>query len=61
MSKEYKNPEVYVEETSNLPPSINAVETAIPAFIGYTQKAQKHQVGDLAFVPTRITSLAEYE
>lgn len=61
MSKEYKNPEVYVGETPKLPPSINAVETAIPAFIGYTQKAQKHQVGDLAYVPTRISSLVEYE
>ena len=61
MSKEYKTPGVYVEEISKFPPSITAVETAIPAFIGYTQKAQKHQVGDLAFTPTRISSLVEYE
>ncbi|HKO79652.1 MAG TPA: phage tail sheath C-terminal domain-containing protein [Chitinophagaceae bacterium] len=61
MSKEYKTPGVYVEEISKFPPSIAAVETAIPAFIGYTQKAQKHQVGDLAFTPTRISSLVEYE
>lgn len=61
MSKEFKTPGVYLEETSKLPPSINAVETAVPAFIGYTQKAQKHQVGDLAYTPTRISSLVEYE
>ena len=61
MPKEYKTPGVYVEEISKLPPSVAAVETAIPAFIGYTQKAQKHQVGDLADTPTRISSLMEFE
>ena len=61
MSKLYKTPEEYIEEIPKLPPSIAAVETAIPAFIGYTQKAQKLQVGDLLYIPTRITSLAEYE
>lgn len=61
MSKEYKTPGVYIEEISKLPPSIAAVETAIPAFIGYTQKAQKLQVGDLVYTPTRISSLVEFE
>ena len=61
MSKLYKTPGEYVEEISKLPPTIAAVETAIPAFIGYTQKAQKLQVGDLVYTPTRITSLVEYE
>ena len=37
---EYKTPGVYIEEIPKLPPSIASVETAIPAFIGYTQKAQ---------------------
>ncbi len=41
--------------------SIVPVETAIPVFIGYTQKARKLEVGDLAYMPTRITSLLEYE
>ena len=41
MSKLYKTPGEYIEEISKLPPSVAAVETAIPAFIGYTQKAQK--------------------
>lgn len=61
MSDEYKKMEIHIEESSNFPPSIIAVETAIPAFIGYTQKARKLEVGDLAFVPTRISSLLEYE
>ncbi|MCB9267866.1 MAG: hypothetical protein H6558_22820, partial [Lewinellaceae bacterium] len=34
----YKTPGVYVEEISTLPPSVAEVATAIPAFIGYTQK-----------------------
>jgi len=60
MSKLYKSPGEYVEEISS-PPSIIASETAVPAFIGYTQKAQKLEIGDLAFTPTRIESMAEYE
>ncbi len=55
-----KAPGVYTEEFSQ-PPSITSVETAIPVFIGYTEKAQKAQPGDLAFVPVRIESVAEYE
>jgi len=34
----YKTPGVYVEEVSTLPPSVAEVSTAIPAFIGYTEK-----------------------
>ena len=57
----YKTPGVYVEEIAKLPPSIAPVETAIPAFIGHTEKAQKVNANDLHLVPTRITSIAEYE
>ncbi|WP_208350547.1 phage tail sheath C-terminal domain-containing protein [Aetokthonos hydrillicola] len=39
MSSTYKTPGVYIEEISKFPPSIAEVATAIPAFIGYTQKA----------------------
>jgi uncharacterized protein len=35
----YKTPDVYVEEISVFPPSVAEVETAVPAFIGYTEKA----------------------
>jgi len=37
------------------------VETAIPAFIGYTEKAIEKVESDLLLKPTRITSLLEYE
>ncbi len=60
MPKTYKTPGVYVEEIPLFPPSIAAVETAIPAFIGYTQKALKGE-DDLTLKPTRITSLLEYK
>lgn len=39
MSKFYKTPGVYIEEVSFLPPSVAQVETAIPAFVGYTERA----------------------
>lgn len=56
----YNTPGVYVEEIPKFPPSIAPVETAIPAFIGYTEKAI--QKGESLFnKPTRISSIAEYE
>jgi len=61
MATTYKTPGVYVEEISKLPPSVAQVETAIPAFIGYTEKATNKIKGDLKGVPTRITSMLEYE
>ena len=60
MATAYKTPGVYVEEIPKFPPSIAAVETAIPAFIGYTQKADKIKPSDLLNVPTKIGSIAEY-
>lgn len=57
----YKTPGVYVEEIVKFPPSVAQVETAIPAFIGYTEKATKKIEGDLANIPTRITSMLDYE
>jgi uncharacterized protein len=61
MAKEYKTPGVYIEEIPKLPPSIASVETAIPAFIGYTEKAQAREPDDLLNKPKRIASLLEYE
>lgn len=60
MPSTYKTPGVYVEEISTLPASIAQVETAIPAFIGFTEKASK-QGKEVYNVPTRIKSLLEYE
>lgn len=51
----YKTPGVYVKEVSIFPPSVAEVETAIPAFIGYTEKGEQ-----LKNVPTKVTSLLEY-
>ncbi|MCD0480734.1 phage tail sheath family protein [Chryseobacterium sp. LC2016-29] len=50
----YKTPGVYVEEIAKFPPSVAQVETAIPAFIGYTAQGPKNE-------PTRISSMLEYE
>ncbi len=61
MATVYKTPGVYIEEISKLPPSIAQVETALPAFIGYTNKADDLAPNDLFKKPKRITSLLEYE
>ncbi|BAM90261.1 conserved hypothetical protein [Bradyrhizobium oligotrophicum S58] len=47
----YKTPGVYVEEISRLPPSVAEVSTAIPAFLGYTEKGP---------AMARVSSLLEY-
>ena len=57
----YKTPNVYVEEISVFPPSVAEVETAIPAFIGFTASARKAVDDDLRLKPTRIKSLMDYE
>jgi phage tail sheath protein FI len=57
----YRTPDVYVEEISVFPPSVAEVETAIPAFIGYTERASKVVANDLLMRPTKIFSFAEYE
>lgn len=53
-------PGVYVQEIPAFPPSVAEVETAIPAFIGYTETAKKGGV-DVTNVPTKITSYNEYQ
>lgn len=60
MATVYKTPGVYVEEIPKLPPSVAQVETAIPAFIGYTKKATDG-TSDLTKKPKRISSLVEFE
>ncbi|MEO9805873.1 MAG: phage tail sheath C-terminal domain-containing protein [Reichenbachiella sp.] len=60
MAAPYKTPGVYVEEISTLPASVAQVATAIPAFIGYTEKAVRDGQ-DLSFKPIRITTLLEYK
>ena len=53
-------PGVYVQEIPSLPPSVAEVETAIPAFVGYTEKADQLAPGDLKMIPTKINSVGEY-
>ncbi len=60
MASTYKTPGVYVEEISTFPASVAQVETAIPAFIGYTEKADD-EGENLTLKPTRIGSLLEYQ
>lgn len=57
----YRTPDVYVEEIPLFPPSVAEVETAIPAFIGYTDKAKETSDDDLLNKPHRIRSMIEYE
>jgi len=63
MATAYKTPGVYIEEISKFPPSVAQVETAIPAFVGYTELAvvdgvDYHTEGMIK--PIRIGSLPEY-
>lgn len=59
MAKTYHTPGVYIEEQNAFPNSVAQVETAIPAFVGYTQKAV-YNSKDVTLQPTRITSLGEF-
>ncbi len=56
---EYKTPGVYVEEISTLPPSVAGVATAVPAFIGYTEKSSRNGKS-LINSPTHITSMLDF-
>jgi len=57
---QHKTPGVYPVEEAAFPNSVVEVATAVPAFIGYTARA-KRGTRDLKNVPTRVSSLAEYE
>jgi uncharacterized protein len=57
----FRTPGVYIDEISIFPPSIAAVETAIPAFIGFTEMAKEENGDSLTNKPKRLTSLLEFE
>jgi phage tail sheath protein FI len=59
MAKVYATPGVYIEEKSAFPNSAVPVATAVPAFIGYTEKAVLNKK-DVRNVPIRISSFGEY-
>ncbi len=50
----YSTPGVYVQEISTLPPSVAQVSTAVPAFIGFTEKGEANQA-------VRISSMLEFQ
>jgi hypothetical protein len=56
---QHKTPGVYLSEPNSFPPAIVGVDTAVPAFIGYTAIATD-KGKTLINVPTKINSLAEY-
>ena len=60
MGKVLATPGVYIEEKSAFSSSVVPVATAIPAFVGYTERATRG-TKSLLNLPTRITSMAEYE
>ncbi|MFZ3018183.1 MAG: phage tail sheath C-terminal domain-containing protein [Gallionella sp.] len=55
-----KTPGVYIVEKSAFPNSVVEVATAVPAFIGYTEKAD-NKGKSLSNQPWRITSMAEFQ
>lgn len=60
MVSSYKTPGVYIQEIAKFPPSVVPVETAIPAFIGYTQMTN-YQGENLINRPVAIDSFLEFE
>ena len=55
-----KTPGVYIVEKNAFPNSIVEVATAVPAFIGYTERAD-NKGKSLTRRPTRISSISEYQ
>lgn len=55
-----KTPGVYVTELTAFPPSVVGVETAIPAFIGYTEKAEIIPGKPEFNKPIKIESMADF-
>lgn len=55
-----KTPGVYVVEKNAFPNAVVEVATAVPAFVGYTQKHEE-KGRSLKGVPRRVTSMAEFE
>ncbi len=56
----FNTPGVYVREVATFPPSVAQVETAIPAFIGYTELIA-FEGDSLQNRPVRIASLSQYQ
>lgn len=66
MATQFKTPGVYIQEIPKIPAAIAGVATAIPAFVGYTEKAIINGAPWPNFSTTpapavRITSILEYQ
>jgi phage tail sheath protein FI len=59
MAQTLATPGVYIEEKNAFPNSVAGIPTAIPAFIGYTEKSVR-EGQSLINQPVRISSLTEY-
>ncbi|MDB5600910.1 MAG: phage tail protein [Xanthobacteraceae bacterium] len=58
--RQRSTPGVYITELDAFPNSVVGVQTAIPAFIGYTKTAELSGK-PIYFMPVKISSLASYE
>lgn len=59
LAAQRKTPGVYVTELSAFPPSVVGVQTAIPAFVGYTQRATQNGRA-VSMKPVLINSLPDF-
>jgi phage tail sheath protein FI len=57
----YLNPGIYSAENPVLTPQVVEVDTTLPAFVGYTDKATGKEEKNLMLVPTKINSMREFE
>lgn len=60
LPKNFKKPGVYINENNAFPNSIAAVETAVPVFIGYTEKSTYNNQS-LLNTPIKINSFEDFE
>jgi phage tail sheath protein FI len=60
MALNLRTPGVYIVEESRFPPSVVAVETAIPAFVGYT-RATQYKGESLLNRPVAVNDLLEFQ
>lgn len=59
MNTNFTGPGVYINESDGFPNSVVQVATAVPAFIGYTPRAE-YQGNSYLFKPVAINSMSEF-
>ena len=59
MATTLATPGVYIEEKSSFGSSVVPVQTAVPAFVGYTEKANRSSKS-LINKPTKISSFGQF-